>query len=290
MNLDTLRCFMTVMEYGSFSKAATVAFTTQSNISKQIGKLERELGVKLFERSNSGVVATAAAVHFQNGLQSVLPAMDALVIQTQRVFHDNILSLRVGLCDSMSVKPVTTILTQLQDMYSRLEIRLESLPQESLYQQLAMGVLDVGFLYSVYPVKLTNLMRRSVTRACPCIYYSKQLKQYQKNSLRIEDFQDATFVRREPVENSRFDPALVLPFVPKKVIYASSMRSLQLYVASGLACAVLGKSQLLFDNVDIATFDLPNSGNDVGTDVVWLADNQNPAIKLLQEALDSVAP
>lgn len=42
----------------SFSKAATILFTSQSNVSKTIATLEKELGKKLFERKQYGIELT----------------------------------------------------------------------------------------------------------------------------------------------------------------------------------------------------------------------------------------
>ena len=83
MKLSTLRLFAQVMEQGSFSKVAIAAFTTQSNISKQMNSLEEEIGVRLFERSNQGVLPTPAAVCLFLGLKEHLAGIDRLLDQTR---------------------------------------------------------------------------------------------------------------------------------------------------------------------------------------------------------------
>jgi len=50
INLHQLKVFLLVTEQKSFSKAAAVLRMTQPSISIQIKKLERDLGVKLFDR------------------------------------------------------------------------------------------------------------------------------------------------------------------------------------------------------------------------------------------------
>lgn len=42
----------------SFSKAASILFTSQSNVSKMIASLEKELGKKVFERKQHGIELT----------------------------------------------------------------------------------------------------------------------------------------------------------------------------------------------------------------------------------------
>lgn len=60
MELRQLAYFVAVCEELSFSRAAAHCFISQSAISHQIARLERDLGVLLFERSTRSVVPTDA--------------------------------------------------------------------------------------------------------------------------------------------------------------------------------------------------------------------------------------
>lgn len=55
-----LEAFLAVVDGGSVSAAAAARFTTQPTLSRQIASLERETGTKLFRRTTSGMVLTAA--------------------------------------------------------------------------------------------------------------------------------------------------------------------------------------------------------------------------------------
>ena len=58
MELRQLQCLVTCAQAQSFSKAASILFTSQSNVSKTIASLEQELGKKLFERKQHGIELT----------------------------------------------------------------------------------------------------------------------------------------------------------------------------------------------------------------------------------------
>ena len=51
MLLKQMKYFITVVDLHSFTEAAKQCFISQSAISQQIKALEKELGVRLFERS-----------------------------------------------------------------------------------------------------------------------------------------------------------------------------------------------------------------------------------------------
>lgn len=59
MELDQLRYAVEVARRGSFTAAAKVVHVQQPAISRAVGQLEAELGVRIFERSRRNVVPTA---------------------------------------------------------------------------------------------------------------------------------------------------------------------------------------------------------------------------------------
>ena len=59
MHLRDLKAFVTLGEVLHFGKAAQSLFVTQSALSKQIQRLEEELGGMLFERSATSTCLTS---------------------------------------------------------------------------------------------------------------------------------------------------------------------------------------------------------------------------------------
>ena len=60
METRALRYFQTVAECGSYSRGAELLRISQPAVSRQIGKLEEELGARLFNRHAHGVNLTEA--------------------------------------------------------------------------------------------------------------------------------------------------------------------------------------------------------------------------------------
>ena len=58
MEIEQVQYFVAIARLGSFSAAAEELYISQSSLSKQIGALERELGVQLIDRSKRKIVLT----------------------------------------------------------------------------------------------------------------------------------------------------------------------------------------------------------------------------------------
>lgn len=77
--MDTLRLmhlFTRAVDLGSLSAVAREAGTTQPTVSKAINALEAHLGVRLLERSTTGLLATAEGVRFHERARRLLDEYD----------------------------------------------------------------------------------------------------------------------------------------------------------------------------------------------------------------------
>ncbi|MDD0974613.1 LysR substrate-binding domain-containing protein [Pseudomonas fontis] len=73
--LDTLIAFEAVVRTGSFTRAASELYLTQSAVSKQIRVLEDHLGVALFERRARGIALTSAGSGFNAFVEPMLESL-----------------------------------------------------------------------------------------------------------------------------------------------------------------------------------------------------------------------
>lgn len=72
MNIDVLRTFIAVAEYKNYTKASEMLFISQPTISRQIMKLEDELGVVLLNRNKRKISLTKeGTIFFEEALEIV---------------------------------------------------------------------------------------------------------------------------------------------------------------------------------------------------------------------------
>jgi len=142
MELRQLRYFVTLAEELHFGRAAAREHIVQSALSQQVQRLERELGVRLLERSTHHVALTAAGAAFLAEARQILAHVDRATA-IARSATDASPALRVGIIDA-SYDSMPQILHEVQARYPDLVIHQVEASVPEQYQQLVEGRLDVG--------------------------------------------------------------------------------------------------------------------------------------------------
>ncbi|NPV75353.1 MAG: LysR family transcriptional regulator [Anaerolineae bacterium] len=78
MTLQQLLYAIETDKYGSFNKAAQVLYVTRQSLTNAINELEKEIGIKIFRRTNKGLLTTVEGREFINMAKSVLYSFDNL--------------------------------------------------------------------------------------------------------------------------------------------------------------------------------------------------------------------
>ncbi|MFR9068551.1 MAG: LysR family transcriptional regulator [Faecalibacterium prausnitzii] len=76
MNITELRYLVAIMKWGSVSAAAKQLYAAQPNVSKALKNLEEEYGLRIFERSSTGMIPTEQGKRFIRQAQRVLQQVD----------------------------------------------------------------------------------------------------------------------------------------------------------------------------------------------------------------------
>src|SRR5450432_2148006 len=159
MELRQLRYFVTLSEELHFGRAAAREHIVQSALSQQVQRLERELGVGLFERSTHHVSLTAAGAAFLVEARQIL----AHVVRSAEIARSAMgasPTLRVGIIDA-SYDSMPQILHEVQARYPGLVIHQVEAGVPEQYQQLLDGRLDVGVgRATLAPPQIASLLFR----------------------------------------------------------------------------------------------------------------------------------
>lgn len=74
--IDSLRCFVAAVDFGSLSKAAVQLDMTVSSVSRKINALENDLKARLLLRSSRQLVLTDAGERFLPRARNILAELD----------------------------------------------------------------------------------------------------------------------------------------------------------------------------------------------------------------------
>ncbi len=144
MELHQLRYALAVVDGGSFTAAAQAVHVSQSGVSTQIAKLERELGVALFDRTSRRVALTDAAHTLVPAMRHALAAVDAVTAAAGEIRGILIGSLRVGAVTGLTWDPLVDALAAMHERHPGIDVRLTEGLSHDLMVGVREGSLDIA--------------------------------------------------------------------------------------------------------------------------------------------------
>ena len=146
MNLRDLKYVVAVAETHHFGKAAERCFVSQPTLSGQIRKLEDELGVAIFERTNRSVEITPVGESIVNHARDILEQVE--VIEQLAQSHQDPLAgpLRIGAIPTLSPYLMPLILLPLKKQHPQMKLVLSEELTDVLLERLRNHEIDAALL------------------------------------------------------------------------------------------------------------------------------------------------
>jgi DNA-binding transcriptional LysR family regulator len=143
MNLRQLRYFVVLAEELHFRRAAERLNITQSPLTIAIQELERELGGRLFHRTQRRVELTAAGAAFRIGAREVLDKMQASFETTRDLLNGELRRVRLGLTAAAALLPfLATTIQRFHIAHPGARLTLHELPSGEQLKALRLRELD----------------------------------------------------------------------------------------------------------------------------------------------------
>ena len=145
VELRQLRYFVAVAEELHFGRAAERLLIAQSAVSQQVRRLERELGVELFDRSPRRVRLTEVGRCFLSAAREVLDAEQRALAVVERFTTARGAVLRIGTSTGMG-RRLDQLLEALERLSPQTSVELVSGPVDQRLQRVADRTWDASFL------------------------------------------------------------------------------------------------------------------------------------------------
>lgn len=142
MNTKQMRYAVMLAETGSFSQLADKLKISQPALSKQILALEKELDVKLFDRSAIPITPTAAGAHFVAEAKELLFRQQQLLSSMEQFRLGDRGSLVIGATPFRSAYLLPEMLAQLRQKYPGVQVKVVEKNSALLRKDAAEGRFD----------------------------------------------------------------------------------------------------------------------------------------------------
>jgi DNA-binding transcriptional LysR family regulator len=142
ISLRGLDAFRHVLASGSASAAAERLGVSQPSISRLIARLELDLGITLFQRSNGRLIPTAEALILADEVDSTLGRIDRLALLARNINDLDIGELHVAALPSLVAGPLADIIATFMTQHPKIKVNLEPRDGESLIELVAAKVAD----------------------------------------------------------------------------------------------------------------------------------------------------
>ncbi|GEO74259.1 transcription regulator [Levilactobacillus namurensis DSM 19117] len=144
MDIDKLKTFLQVAQYGSFKQAAVKQYRSQRAISKQITQIETELGVTLFWRHANRITLTPQGRFFQSSAQDMVNNYTQTLADLQAFNQQARRTLQVGYFSAFEERLLRQALFQMKKRDPNLYLTLREESNEHLVESVRNGSLDAA--------------------------------------------------------------------------------------------------------------------------------------------------
>lgn len=144
MEIRALKYFLITAREGNITKAANSLGLTQPNLSRQINSLERDIGKKLFNRSNYKIKLTSDGILLKKRAEEIMDMIDktrAEFKSSNKIIAGDI---RIGSGETHTLELITKIMRDIQKDYPDIKYHLYSGITSDISEKLDKGLLDFG--------------------------------------------------------------------------------------------------------------------------------------------------
>ena len=149
MDLNKIDYVIAVADLKNISKAATACFVSQPALTRYIQGLERELGLKLFDRSTVPVQMTEAGARYVEKIREIQRMRDELEQEMKDFYRRSRQQIVLGMSPTRSYTWLPRILPAPRELCPSVEVRVVEDNLSELLQMLEWEQIDILFMSTI---------------------------------------------------------------------------------------------------------------------------------------------
>lgn len=156
MTLQQLEYILAVDEHRHFTKAAEQCFVTQPTLSAMIQKLEDELEVKIFDRTQQPITPTQVGDLIIRQAREILVQVDKVKGIIEEEKHEIGGKFRLGILPTIAPYLLPRFFREVVAKYPKLDIQVVEMKTPEIKRALLTGEIDAGILAELSDMEMYN--------------------------------------------------------------------------------------------------------------------------------------
>lgn len=284
--LEQLRGFVAVAEEGNFGRAAHRLRITQPPLSRQVQKLEREVGVDLIRRTPRGAALTPAGRVFLDEARRLLTLAGEAPLIARRAATGTEGTVRMGFTAIAALSVLGRWANLAGRRLPEVDLVLTEMVTGVQVAELLSGGIDIGLLRGLPRAEALPTERVHAETLLAAVPAGHELteRDLAPSVLDIADFDVVTYA---PGDARYFHELVVSTFqaagaAPRYVQYASQVTSVVALVDAGVGVALIPESASTLRLPHVEFLPIADIAPDcVEVHCAWHRDNDNPAMAAL---------
>ena len=199
--LDLYKVFSQVVKSKSFSKAAKELYMTQPAVSQAIMALERELDIRLFNRTPKGVSLTnegSLLFEYINSAMNLIKLGEEKILEFQNLA---IGELKIGVGDTISKYFLVPFLEKFHNKYPNIKFKINNSTTLELCELLKSGDIDIAICN--LPIEDPSIESSSCFEVGDIFICGEKFKHLSRESIEFSEICKYPLIFLEPNSNSR---------------------------------------------------------------------------------------
>ncbi|MFV0334813.1 MAG: LysR family transcriptional regulator [Tropicimonas sp.] len=208
MDISQLKAILALSEELNFARAGAKLGISQPGLSQKIQRIEAEIGMTLFDRSQRRVVLTPAGAALVERLPDVLDTLDQALSRARRIARGDEGLLRVGFIENASFHLLPYVTTRLRRRFPNAQIELAEMISPEMPDALMLRNIDVAL---TRPFEGGDFRMREVMREPYAVALPESHPLARNDSVRITALAQLTFIAAAGIKanylRAQFGPA-----------------------------------------------------------------------------------
>lgn len=238
MTIEGLKCFIAVVDTGSFHNAAKALMRTQPAVSQQIKALELESGGQLIDRKNSQLTARGKILYEK--ARTLLAQIENIGKQLDDFDEEAHRELRIGTSDTTARYTLPPVLKRFLKSHPKTSITLINRNSSAIQSEVLESKLDLGIVTNHTPRKFLHyepLFKQRLVVAVP-----KKHPFTSKRSLTLEKVAGERLLILDNASRSGMLIRTIFSdagLTPKVLLDSGSYEVIKAYIAAGMGISII---------------------------------------------------